>query len=154
MIRTLLFAVAALAAVPVSAQIYKWVDSNGKVHFSDKAPPDATKTETLKIQSYTAPPVIESAADKSRGKQAKPPAAGNAQLVMYATSWCGYCRKARAYLAQKGISYREIDIEASAANREEFKAYGGRGVPFFVAGSRNMRGFSPDAMDRFLASSR
>ena len=151
MIRAVLLAAAALAAMPAAAQVYKWVDSAGRVHFSDKAPPDA-KAETLKIESYTAPPVVERAPDKQRGRQEAAP--GGPQLVMYATSWCGYCRRARTHLAKKNVPYREIDIEASPANREQFRAYGGRGVPLFVAGSRTMRGYSAEALDQFLAAGR
>lgn len=33
---------------PSVAQVYKWVDENGKVHFSDKPPVDA-KTETVNL---------------------------------------------------------------------------------------------------------
>lgn len=87
----------------------------------------------------------------------KPPDDAKAEsppLIMYATSWCGYCRKARAYLAAKQIPYREVDIEASAANQAEFKKYGGRGVPFFTVGERTMRGFSEAGMNRFLAATR
>jgi hypothetical protein len=37
-----------LAALPASAQMYKWVDSNGKVQYSDKPPPSNVKTEKLR----------------------------------------------------------------------------------------------------------
>jgi len=85
---------------------------------------------------------------------ASQPAAEGKQLTMYATKWCGYCKKARSYLAARNIPYREVDIEASAANRAEHKALGGKGIPFFVYGERKLRGFSEAAMDRFLASAR
>lgn len=35
-------------ALPASAQMYKWVDSKGKVHYSDKPPPGNVKMETLR----------------------------------------------------------------------------------------------------------
>ena len=36
------------------AQLHKWVDSNGKVHYSDEPPPsNATDSKTLNIQSYS-----------------------------------------------------------------------------------------------------
>ena len=149
----ILAAALALWALPSPAQIHKWVDADGKVHFSDKPPPDsARKSEQVKIpvQSFGGPPVFERQPAVAKGAKADP-AAAHAPLVMYATSWCGYCRKARAHLASKGIAYREVDIEASPANNQEFKAYGGRGVPFFVKGGRTMRGFSAEGLDRFLA---
>jgi glutaredoxin len=156
-IRAALLAIAFASAPPAFAEIYKWTDSNGKVHFSDRAPPDA-KAQKLKtdVQSFDAPPMIERPADvirrPARNDSAARPQA--TQLTMYATSWCGYCRRARAYFAQKGISYREVDVEASEANQKEFRAYGGRGVPLFVRGDHRMRGFSAEAFERFLAASR
>lgn len=143
------------AAGEAPAEIYKWVDSNGKVHFSDKPPSDA-KSEKLKIpvQSFDAPPMVERPADIIRRGAKNPAAPQSRQLVMYATSWCGYCRRARTYMAQKGIAYREVDVEASEANQREFKAYGGRGVPLFVLGEARMRGFNAESLDRFLAASR
>ena len=88
------------------------------------------------------------------GAQVATPSQEAKQLTMYATSWCGYCKKARAYLAANGIAYREVDIEASPANRAEYKQLGGKGVPYFVYGDRRLRGFSEAGMTRFLASAK
>ncbi len=43
-------------ALPASAQMYKWVDENGKVQYSDKPPPGNLKTEKLR-KPATAPSV-------------------------------------------------------------------------------------------------
>ena len=44
------FCLLMLAQGPVQAELYKWVDENGKVHFSDKPPPEvAGKAEVLDI---------------------------------------------------------------------------------------------------------
>jgi len=64
------------------------------------------------------------------------------EVVMYATSWCPYCAKARAYFAQSGIAYVEHDVEKSATARAEFKRLGGRAVPLIVVGREQMNGFS------------
>jgi mycoredoxin len=34
-----------------------------------------------------------------------------AEVTMYSTSWCGYCRRLKLQLDQAGIAYDEIDIE-------------------------------------------
>lgn len=34
-----------------------------------------------------------------------------AQLTMYSTTWCGFCRRLKLQLDEAGIAYREIDIE-------------------------------------------
>lgn len=32
-------------------------------------------------------------------------------LVMYSTTWCGYCQRLKAQLSREGIAYTEVDIE-------------------------------------------
>jgi len=72
-------------------------------------------------------------------------------VVMYATSWCPYCAKARAYFARNGIAYVEHDIEKSAAVNAEFRRLGGRGVPLILVGTEKMSGFSEQRLDALLA---
>lgn len=37
------------------------------------------------------------------------------QLVMYTTSWCGYCFRLKSQLKRAGIAFSEVDIEADPA---------------------------------------
>lgn len=32
-------------------------------------------------------------------------------LIMYSTSWCGYCHRLRSQLDREGIGYQVVDIE-------------------------------------------
>jgi mycoredoxin len=41
-----------------------------------------------------------------------------ARIKMYTTSWCGDCQMAKAFLAEKGIGYEEIDIEKTPGAAE------------------------------------
>ena len=36
---------------------------------------------------------------------------GMADVTMYSTTWCGYCRRLKLQLDQAGIAFDEIDIE-------------------------------------------
>lgn len=78
-------------------------------------------------------------------------------VVLYAAHWCGYCAKARSYLAQNGIAYREIDID-DAAGRAAYERAGagdgGRGIPLLVAEGRQVRGFSAATYDRLFSGRR
>jgi mycoredoxin len=38
-----------------------------------------------------------------------------AQVTMYSTTWCGYCRRLKLQMDQAGIAYQEIDIERDPA---------------------------------------
>jgi mycoredoxin len=39
-------------------------------------------------------------------------------IKMYTTSWCGDCRMTKMFLAEKNISYEEIDIEETPGAAE------------------------------------
>jgi uncharacterized protein DUF4124 len=43
------------AAVPASAQIYRWVDANGQTHFSNTAPPPGVKATVVDENAKEAP---------------------------------------------------------------------------------------------------
>ncbi|MFA5913661.1 MAG: DUF4124 domain-containing protein [Burkholderiales bacterium] len=43
-------------ALPAAAQMYKWVDADGKVKYSDTPPPSNVKTEKLRIPAHAANP--------------------------------------------------------------------------------------------------
>ena len=48
------------------------------------------------------------------------------KVVIYATSWCPYCSRARQLLVAKGAQIEEIDGEAQPQAREEMVARSGR----------------------------
>jgi hypothetical protein len=60
-------------ALQASAQMYKWVDSNGKVQYSDKPPPSNIKTEKLRAP---APAASTPAASEAKGGPQKDAAKG------------------------------------------------------------------------------
>jgi glutaredoxin-like YruB-family protein len=149
-------ACAALLSLPAAAQVYKWTGPDGRTHYGDRPPGDAKQEELrIGVQSFGGPAQVDTWAQVLK----RPPAvdtskAGSASITMYSTSWCPHCKRAKAYFAQKGVGFREVDIEASDAARREFEEYGGRGVPLIIVGERRMRGFDAGAMDRLLASAR
>lgn len=56
------------SADPAQAQVYKWTDANGQVHYGQKKPDDATAVQTLDITSLppTTPTATDSAAEVAR----------------------------------------------------------------------------------------
>lgn len=60
-----------------------------------------------------------------------------AEVEIYTTPICGYCRMAKRLLESKGVSYREFDVMAEPSLRAEMtqRSNGGRTVPqIFVSG--------------------
>jgi len=49
------------------------------------------------------------------------------QVTMYGTRWCGDCRRAKQFLRERGIAFREINIdETPGAEGVVLKANDGR----------------------------
>ncbi|MHC8307187.1 glutaredoxin family protein [Pseudomonas sp. PB3P13] len=70
----------------------------------------------------------------------------NANIVLYATEWCGYCKLTRRFLDQKGIPYQEFDIEKNTEARKAYEALGGGGIPIIDVNGTLIRGYDPDAI--------
>jgi len=139
------------------AQIYKWTDTDGTVHFSDKPVSKKAKTVIFEstINNYTplSAPKFDYTPRKKSGKPAHArPNVQAGQVIMYSTAWCGYCKKAKAYFQKKGINYSERDIEKSPKARNEHISLGGGGVPLILIGKHRgqevMRGFSADRFEK------
>lgn len=139
---------AMMAGAPAArADVYEWVDANGKKHYTDKPSKAALAGEgqslsqvAVKTNTYEAPEAPSQDVAKAK------------QVELYATSWCGYCRKARQHFAREGIAYIEYDIEKDAAANARHKALGGRGVPLILVDGRKMNGFSEEGFARIYAS--
>ena len=41
-----------------------------------------------------------------------------AQITMYSTPWCGYCRRLKGQLQRAGVAYEEVDIEQNPSAAE------------------------------------
>lgn len=98
---------------------------------------------------------IKSVSDVSFGNitgGAQVPQDAEGKVILYRTSWCGYCKRAAAYMQQKNIPFVERDIEANSAYKAEYTRLGGTGpVPFIVFGSKTMLGFSETPFDQNYA---
>ena len=49
-----------------------------------------------------------------------------AQVVMYTTSWCPYCRAAKSLFASKQVDFTEIDVTEEPKLRVEMERLSGR----------------------------
>lgn len=86
--------------------------------------------------------------DAPRPEPAQPPPP---PVTLYSAVWCGYCRRAKQYLAEHHIAYFNVDIDTEQG-RAEFDDQGGGGVPLLKAGRSKLRGFKAQGYDAFFAS--
>lgn len=66
------------------------------------------------------------------------------KVTVYTTQSCGYCKMAKAFLAQNSIQYTERDIERDAEAREELIQRNISGVPVLMIGSDIVVGFDKE----------
>lgn len=71
-------------------------------------------------------------------------------VVLYATDWCGYCKKTREFFKQHNVAYVEYDIEKSAEGRSQYDQLRGSGVPLVMIQGEVFRGYDPNAFSRAL----
>lgn len=59
-------------------------------------------------------------------------------ITMYTTKWCGDCRRAKSFMKERGVAFREVNIEEDpAAAALVIQANKGkRKVPTFEVGGR------------------
>jgi len=59
-------------------------------------------------------------------------------VTMYSTAWCPDCRRAKTFLKERGVNFREVNIEEDPAGEEiVIKANDGkRKVPTLEVGGR------------------
>jgi len=145
-------------ATAAPAEIFRYTDKNGELHFVDEL---SRVPKKYRNQLKTARPLRDiSVVDATRPaarrqKVGAPPAQrnrsyGRANVEVYMTSWCGYCRKLERFLKEKGISYTAYDIEKDSNAARIFSELGGGGVPVTRVGSHVVHGYNPEAVISYL----
>lgn len=138
-----------LGGLQVHAEVFKWVDAQGNIHYSDKKPENQS-IEEIKIKTHT-PDLshLKDNSDYAEAGVADKPYKKKQKVTMYSASWCGYCKKARAYFQENKILYAEYDIEKNLKAKQRYEQLGGTGVPLLVAKRKQMQGFSVAKLERW-----
>src|ERR1700682_4444324 len=133
-------ATAMILAFGAQAQssVYRWVDKNGKVHFSDTPPAEETKGVSQKklgggyVQESSLPYATQVAMKRN-------------PVVLYSGPKCGTpCDRGRDLLSARGIPFSEQDA-STKEGAEAMQKMGLRDLPVLKVGERNLRGYDDDA---------
>ncbi len=66
-----------------------------------------------------------------------------ADVRIYTTDYCGYCRSAKRFFDERGVKYTEIDLSGDDAARDDLAARTGRHtVPQIFVGTTHVGGFT------------
>jgi len=119
-------------------QIYKWVDEDGKTHFSSTHP---TQVEAETVQPNITNTYSSQNLPKTSNTDQKP-IIKRKKVVMYSAVWCGVCKTAKNYFRKNNIPFKEYDIETSKKGRLDYKKLNSTGVPIILVGKQRMNGFT------------
>jgi glutaredoxin len=126
--------------------------------YSDLPPADGRIQKILEIHNPPSSPLPAATfANLEQLRRTKAKASGitpTRGIVLYSAAWCGYCKLAKAYLANNRISYLDVDIDTKEGLSDFAQAGGHKGIPLLVAGDRRVQGFSSAAYEAFFAKSR
>lgn len=127
---------AAVASVDAAAQstLYRWVDKDGGVHFTDTPPPGDAKSATQKR--------FGSAADEQPLPFATQAAMKRNPVMLWVAPNCEPCTQGRTLLSTRGIPFSERDVQANVETQQAFKAVSGDlNVPVLEVGANRIKGF-------------
>jgi glutaredoxin len=147
---------------PSVADMYKWVDEKGVVHFSDTPPDNADRSDVETLPAYTTHEndeyTKESHSIENKDNRSNPtdtlgknPWVKKPKVELYTTSWCPWCKKARNFFRERGIVFVEYDIEKDkAAARRKAQIDRQNGVPFAVINGIGISGYNERAYNDAL----
>jgi glutaredoxin len=144
------------------AGFYRYTDAAGTMRFVRslaEVPPafreSASAVSNDRVQRAPAGPAEPRARAKGARDPGPPPEerAVRHDVVVYTTSWCGWCRKTVAYLTEQGVAFENRDIEAEDMWREELlEKTGGTSIPVVEIDGQIIRGYDPVRMAQLLES--
>ena len=141
--RYLILGVLAFYALSASAQLYRWTDSSGRVHYTDTPPPPTAtnvkqKTSSVADSGPSEPFVLQQARR-------------DFPVKLYSAPNCQPCASARELLNVRGVPFSEVSVTNGPEYLEELqKTTGVSGVPALVVGRHAQSGFEAGMYHRML----
>jgi glutaredoxin len=135
------------ASSAVGQQLYRWVDKNGKVTYSQDPPPAgaATKVEQKQLKSS----VVETGGLPYELQQT----ARNFPVTLYTGPDCGDpCKNGLALLSKRGIPFKEISVVDTNGIAELKKISGKEQLPVLIVGRTVATGFTDGQWNSTLDS--
>lgn len=131
----------ALCGSVYAAQIYRWVDENGRVEWRDTPPPaSAKKVERRSVGGNmietSTPPYSVQVATK------------NFPVTLWTTKCGPACDQAKAHLARRGVPYTEKDPQSDVDAFQ--KQTGSNEVPVLYVGKTQIKGYLASQYDAAL----
>jgi glutaredoxin len=126
----------------VAAGATLWATGASHATVTVSSPPTPTNEPTAGVE-----PEVASAAERTPEYDGR--------VVVYTTSWCPVCKRAKAWMNRNGVAYEERDIEASREYSSKMRALNPRGsIPTIDVDGDVLVGFSEQALMSSLERAR
>lgn len=133
--RMRLLALLLLLPVYAQAQMYRWVDDKGKVHYSDQAPSSGAKN--VQKQSTSAGQASTAALPYALQQAVK-----TFPVTLYTSEACkDSCAQARELLNKRGVPYSEVTVADEVDIAQLKQLSGDSVVPVMTVGREVYKGF-------------
>lgn len=131
--------------VQSQSTVYRWVDKDGKVQFSDAPPPADAANVTSKSMGggYVEGEQLPYATQMAMRRH---------PVVLYSGDQCGeVCAQARAALTKRGVPFTEKNAEKNPADAKELKDLTGElKVPVLKVGANTLKGYLEESWQSAL----
>jgi glutaredoxin len=129
--------IAAMTIVPVEAQqVFRWVDADGRVQYSDQPPPPGAKNVQEKNVGGNSIQNNELSLTAQDAQKKNP-------VTLYVSECGESCDAAKAYLNKRGIPHAVVDPSRSLELNKKFKEEtGGAVVPVIKVGEKRLSGWN------------
>lgn len=138
-------ALALICGAEAHADLYKYIDKDGRTTYSDQPPPATARSVEKKN-------LTDSVVDVDKMPFATLAAAKKYPVTLYSNACGDPCTQAKALLARRGIPFQLRNPETSVEDADSLrKLVGSLQVPALTVGtSPPLRGFEEDAWNRSL----
>jgi glutaredoxin len=134
-------------ALAAEAQLYRWTDESGTVHYTDTPPPVGAKD----VQKKGAARPSGAEAATAQQSYAMQQATKNFPITIYTSKECGDpCKKGLDYLKKRGVPYTEKAVAKQDEIDELVKLAGAPRVPVLVVGVAVQKDFEEQGWSEAL----
>lgn len=137
---------ACMAGRADAQQLYKWVDKDGNVTYSDTPPPKDAKNVQQKAVGDSSPGTDDIPYAVKSAMERNP-------VILFANNCGEICDSARALLGRRGIPFKDRNPEKDPTALDALKAAtGGQEIPVLMVGGTIQKGFSDETWHAALTS--
>jgi glutaredoxin len=135
----------AAGAAAAQAQMYKWKDAKGQVHYADTPPSQGAQTMQVAGQPAPAPAGSAMPYELTRAVLQHP-------VTLYTTARCDACDQGRSLLRARGVPFTEKTVNTQDDQQAQRRQTGKDELPLLLVGTRQVAGFQAAGWQEALDS--